>query len=846
MLSMSVIPNPDYYFEEDYYRSEEVSAAEWAGKGAALLQLSGAISSDAYKNIMQGYSPDADFSLCGHPEEEHRSGWDLTFSVPKPVSVMWAAADDTLKQQIHNAHNRAVDSAVSFIESHAAVTRRGYAGQERESVIGLVAAKFHHYTSRALDPQIHTHCLIANVAPRSDGTWGTIVSRDLYFWQKSAGTMYRSELAKQLKDIGFSIEKDGSAFSIGGVPSDICDLYAKRSSDIRDALKKMGGAESSSRLGDIAALSTRKGKTKIDREELNRRWKEEIQEFGFDGVVLRGAHVEFDSLDDNQFLAAFDLLEELTENKSTFRKQDVYQLAAEYSQWLGAGADFSQKLAESALAEDGCIYLCKDSNHNEILTTQNRLNAEWSLVNSAQMLAEMIGFDLDIGVVDKAVASKPFNLSEEQEEAVRNVCGAEGISILQGSAGSGKSVSMECVNNAYREAGYRVIGACIAKSAAKNLEKEAGIPSMTIAKLLQEYENGAQLFTNKSVLIIDEAGQVGVSQLETILGLAKLHKSKVILVGEDKQLDAIQHGGALRFLSDPKNIKTSRISSIIRQRESWAREAVAFFRDGIAEEALKQYEQRGFLNIASGAEDAKSQLISSWDKYRKETSSKDSLIIAQHWKDVFDLNERVRAIYRSEGAVSQDDHQVECWVSDRGVKQKMAVGERIRLTKNDYRLGLTNGDLATVVDIEQSRNGKLNFRIKLDSGREITLNSENYATEYGQLFFTQAYAMTVYSSQGLTVGGDVFVYYKSTMDRANTYVACSRHKDNCHIFANEKELKELADIQRQASRDQLLGALSESMSSERRPKLAIEYVVETGDLQKSVESEQLLDMEIFG
>jgi conjugative relaxase-like TrwC/TraI family protein len=258
---MNAINNLDYYCDlasEDYYLSDGEPAGIWAGLAAKQLQLSGQINSDNYRQIFRGFSPDGK-ALFDNPSQKHRAGWDLTFSAPKSLSVLWARSTPELRQQIQQGQLKAVQSALKFLEKHAAVTRRGHGGKIQEKVIGLVAALFEHSTSRAQDPQLHTHCLVANISPRFDGTWGTLESRQLFLWQKAAGSIYRATLSNYLRELGFGIEQlEGeSHFEVSGVPQSICQHFSKRAEAIEAALDNLSLDSSASKLGDAIKLTTR-------------------------------------------------------------------------------------------------------------------------------------------------------------------------------------------------------------------------------------------------------------------------------------------------------------------------------------------------------------------------------------------------------------------------------------------------------------------------------------------------------------------------------------------------------------------------------------------------------------
>lgn len=841
MLTVSKIGNIEYYSnlaKEDYYLDSGEPCGKWAGRGADLLGLSNLIDVSQYKNIMHGFTPDKKYSLCRNAGLKHRNGHDLTFSAPKSVSIAWARSDQNVKVKIEHIHEKGVLAALDFLEKHAATTRRNSAEKSREKVIGLVAALFEHSTSRAQDPQLHTHCLIANVAPRKDGSWGTLESRDFYLWQKAAGAIYRAELARELSYMGFTVERDSEAFKLKEIPDEICDHFSKRGEVIRKELKRRGNANSASKVGDIATLSTRKTKKEINRKKLYSKWFEEFDSLGFNQSNLvfglgndRDNHCSIvekrkrsqKSLDIKMINAL------LTERNSTFREQDVYKVAAELAQVTGCGAKKSQQLAKMFIDSDDVLSLGIDYKFNSIFTTSEIVDNERCMIASAMRLRRGNKFTIESLDVHAAIIRKEFSLSEEQTEAVEAVCGGQHFAILQGSAGAGKSASMDCVRMAYEGAGYKVIGACIAKSAANNLAKEANVETYTIAKLISDIEGNKSKLSDNTVLLIDEAGQLSSRHLSKLLSVAEINGSKVILVGEDKQLDAIEHAGSLKYLSQPSVLGATRIEIIRRQRSDWAKQSVADFRDGNALAALYEYKKRNLLHFSPDSKKTKEELINYWNHFRKSNSNKKSLILAQRWQDVTDLNAQVRKVLQLEGSIDEYEIEVKCSVSQRPMTHMMAKGERVRFTRNDYRYGHTNGDLGTIYSIESLPDGDVKFVVSKDDGNQVTFKSSDYSDDKNQVYLTQAYAQTVYASQGLTVDGDVFVYYTTGMDRAHTYVACSRHKDNCHIFSNERELSPLAES---FCQQDLLKILAKKMSSEVKKHMAIEYLRDESSLSK--------------
>lgn len=827
MLSIHEINNIDYYVDEDYYQTEDQPEGIWIGKGAIALGISSNFIGAEYHSIMNGLALDGKTPLCAIPGETHQPGWDLTFSAPKSVSIVWAAADQSLREKISEAQLVAVKRAVSFLEKHAAFTRRGQGGQLREPIDGLVVATFEHETSRELDPQLHTHALVANVAPRSDGTWGTIVSRDLYLWQKTAGTIYRAELAYQLNQLSFAVESEGAEFRLGCVPQDVNMYFSKRANAIKELLGQTSARSSASSIGDKIKLISRQNKQKTDRSELLERWQLELHDFGINAKFIE-AHRNHRLLVKPDFeLNSEGVLLALTEKTAVFRAQDLYQFIAERLQCLCISAIDIQNFAASVINDDELVPLGLDYRYSQLFTTKQMLRLESEVVELASDLFSSSEHKLSNKDVMNAIYIKEQNcgyvLSQEQRIALIETCCNGDLSIMQGSAGAGKSSAMDVLRRAYKSNGRVVIGAAIAKKAADNLQEETGIKSFTVAKLISDFDRGHNHFAKISVLVVDEAGQVGTRQLHQLLTIAIENNVKIVLVGEDKQLDAIEHGGCLRYLS--RILDCSRIETIKRQRENWAREAVMHIRDGKAYTALETFHKKGLLNFFNTAEDTKQAMVQAWNKFRLSNVNKSTLLLAQKWEDVNKLSAQVRKILQTEGSVSTDEIEIECIISEHQCTYKFAQGDRIKFCKNDYRLGISNGAFGIIKTIKHY-NGDIIFNIQIDDGSNVTISKKNYQNENGRLPIALGYALTVYASQGTTIDGDVFIYWTNGMDRANSYVAGSRHKDNCHWFFNNQDIDLMAK-----SEGKLNGSISErikiiakTMSFDRRKIMAIEHL----------------------
>ena len=274
----------EYYTGKGEQQTEAEADGEWAGRGAERLAPEGPVSKRDFEAMLNGHDPKTGARLT-QIGKSHAPGWDMTFSAPKSVSVMWALAPEADRKTIEAAHRNAVRAATTHLEDTHAFTRRGKGGAIREPVAGLTIARFHHHTSRDLDPQLHTHAFIFNSAPRRDGTWGSLVSRDLYKAQKEAGALYRAHLANELERGGHAVERFGTTFRLKAIPRDIERAFSKRRQAIEQAADTHGYRTPKGM--EQAALRTRQAKRPAQRAALFDAWKQEARTLGFDLAKAR-------------------------------------------------------------------------------------------------------------------------------------------------------------------------------------------------------------------------------------------------------------------------------------------------------------------------------------------------------------------------------------------------------------------------------------------------------------------------------------------------------------------------------------------------------------------------------
>ncbi len=345
---------------EDYYSDGGDSDGVWMGAGAAELKLTDGVDGAALRRVLEGADP-----ATGDPLGRHAAarvpGFDVSFSAPKSVSVLFGIGDERMRATIRCAHETAVRDAFAYLEREAAVARRGAAGAISVRGRGFVAAAFRHRISRAGDPQLHTHVLVANLVQADDGRWSALDGRRLYAHGKTAGYLYearlRAELTREL-GVAWTPVRNGIA-DVDGVPADVLRAFSRRRAQIEAALEERGA--SGPRAAQAAALDTRRRKEHdVDPATLVSAWRARAEELGFSSEQLEALlGREAPSLD-GELLAsvARELAGErgLTEHKSSFSRRDALQA---WASRLPAGAPVDiamlERIADHSAGVGGCV-----------------------------------------------------------------------------------------------------------------------------------------------------------------------------------------------------------------------------------------------------------------------------------------------------------------------------------------------------------------------------------------------------------------------------------------------------------------------------------------------------------
>ena len=781
--------------KDDYYHKGTEPAGIWYGAGAEALGLSGTVKRQAFLALCAGFNPEEQTEkfVQNAGRENRRAGWDLTFSAPKTVSALWATADEETRQRISAANYSAVLNALDFVQDHYGFTRVGNSGTEVEKSNKLFFSLFEHSTSRAQDPQLHIHAVMVNVAINERGETRTLQTKELFRSQLLVGALYRAELAYQLRqELGVDIERGAKGtFEVKGDYKGLVEEWSKRREEIEKAMKE--NEAKGAKRAEHFALKTREKKDAIDRDKLFVKWKEEAKARGFEYESV----VEQKGFRENQgkknLAGVFSgIVDELTKEKAYFTEKDLMRKAAEFAPLCDANMNDVVQVSARYLKRDA-IHL-RSNGEQKIYTTPEIDALEKQMLRQVKD-ANQRSFEPITKNPDYTISKE---LSEEQRLSLYHICETSGaLKAVSGMAGTGKTTLLSSANEIWKAQGFEVKGAALAAVAAKGLEDGAGIESKTVARLLLDIERAEQQgeaspINAKTVLVVDEAGMIGTRQMASLIQVVEKEKAKLVLIGDAKQLQPIEHGAPFKAIG--AIVGSSELKEIRRQKEDWAKDAVQNVAGGESEKALSAFAQKGMLSIKETRDEAISSLVSQWRSDQGDL--KEKLILSTTRQGAKALNELAQEQRKDAGELRGDAFSVNGY--------KFYAGDRILFTKNHKAMGLMNGQTGTVLTINH---GSGAIGVVMDSGeRKIVPTFAYDKVELG-------YATTTHKAQGKTVDRAYVLAGGSMQDKELSYVQVSRAREATRIFTsveeggrtieelaakmNQSRVKELAQEQRE-------------------------------------------------
>lgn len=832
MLSISNVSNAagasSYYEKADDYYSQDCSPSIWSGRAAKILNLTGEVKPEDFRALLDGRLPSGD--QIHRAANGRRGGTDLTFSAPKSVSMQAMIGSD---HRLFLAHESAVSRALEYAESLAAcrVSENRYTAKE---VTGnLAVAQFRHDLSRAADPQLHTHCVILNVTQRHDGEWRAIDNEPLYRHKMLLGAYYRSELAKEVKALGYGVRitNDDGRFELAHIASSQIEVFSTRSRMIVESLKSQGLTRQnvSAQKLQTVALQTREKKTDIDRAILKSEWDERGLKAGIELNQKKENQAErrlFFAEEANKAVAYS--IAHISEREAVLKDIDLTRFALEHG--IGKTDLDNIRTAIDQAVERGDLI-----RNENLFTTPAAQKMERDILDlekSARNKTHSIMNELD---VNKTLAATTLN--KGQQQAVKQSLTTQSrVTGIQGFAGTGKTTALRVTRALVESQNFKVIGLAPSASAARELSN-SGIKSQTLAAFLTKKYGGLD---KNTLIVLDEASMVSVRDMHALLKEADNAQSRVLLVGDIGQLSAVEAGKPFAQLQQA-GMETTKLDEIRRQQDSILKKAVELAANCEVYSSLHnldaqiieieyyklRHEQIAADYTALTPQNRSDTLIVSGTNNNRQSINdkvRESLGFANKG-EIFDLLTRkdltkTQALHTTSyqtGDIIKADKDYKSLGLGRGemaqvvegrpgivtLERKdgkkvewrptsqpnmsiynkrdgeLSKGDLIRFTENNYRSGIINGDRATIIDLD-----KYQITVEKTDGKRLRLDARK------PLHLDYGYCQTVHSSQGQTCNR-VLIEAEATSITNNEksyYVAISRARNEVKIYTDNRDL----------------------------------------------------------
>jgi conjugative relaxase-like TrwC/TraI family protein len=724
---------------------------------------------------------------AGRRVDARVASFDLSLSDPKSVSLLAAGSSPEVRAEVRAGRHAAIRQVLAWLEREAVGVRRGHNGTDRFRGQGVTAAAFDHRTSREGDPQWHTHVLVQNATLGPDGRWSALDSKRLYAHAMTADRIYhaalRAELVRRLDVRWRQIDPRTGAAEIDGLHDrELLRAFSKRRAQVLAQQREWG--HEGIRAGKAAALATRKAKDHTESEEsFYQRVARGLAEHGVGRAeleqVCRGGRAQARQLSAAERGRLLDELAGpagLTAQASTFARRDVLDALAKRLP-VGASAERTlaelEDLADEFLGSERAVPVTVDRGLEERrYATPELLALERGLVEQAERRTTE-GTAVVVGEHVRAALAARDGLDQDQQAMVRQITGdGAGISLVVGYAGSGKTYATGAAVDAFHRGGYQVICTAPTGAAARELERETKLPAPTLDSLLGQLDRRDERLDRHTVVVLDEAAMVGTRKLARLLDYGDRAGSKVVMIGDDRQLASIDTGGAFRAFR--LRLGATELRGNHRQQTALGQDVAALFRAGRQDEAFDRLVAHGKVIVCRTEAEANAAQVRDW--WQRFRDGQQAGMIAFSRAETTRLNLAARELMTEAGRLGPDALQVG--------EREFRVGDRVVCGRNARtRLGVVNGTPGQVTTLDPERR---TLTIRTDEGRTVALPAWYVAGRgYQRPWVDHGYAITGHKTQGLT--GDDFGVRPSTRADAHwAYVAASRHRFEVRLYLVEE------------------------------------------------------------
>jgi conjugative relaxase-like TrwC/TraI family protein len=823
----------------DYYCEGEKISGRWVGKGAVQMGLKDEIEAGnlSFESLRQNINPATGDKLT--PRSPTVKFFDFQCSGQKSVSLVAILMDD---RRLVAAHDAACAKAFGELEKFSCCRVRdgSLAWSEETRLTGnVVAAAFRHDASRALDPQLHTHFVVANCTwDESKKRWVALNEYEMVKAIRYAGKTYQNEMARHCLALGYDIElireqKRGvTGFEINGVSEDLRERFGKRRAEVEKGITEFtakygyepSAAEISAitkatRSAKLAEISTPEVR-QMQLDQLSRSEIHSLEKIKQDAIEKAAAKdLQLVSGQEGPYLRRS--VEHLFERKSV---QQGHEILAEALN-VGLGRVDLDELHKKMEDSPRLLVGLSDSSANPLLSAQFATPKGLAVEKWA------------VGMVDAGRETQPIlgrdgfeissALNTEQQAAVKTILfdNRDQVTAIRGVAGAGKTTALTELHRGLTDADNRVFYLAPTTAAVKVLKQEGFSNAVTVSRFLTSTWKHEDL--RGAVFIVDEAGLQSNRQGASVLKLVQKNNARVLLVGDTRQHVSVEAGDFLRVLEKYSRMRTVELTDIQRQKVFAYREAVKTMSQGMARQGLEELDSLGwvkesgpdylkaaatdYLNLSADPKKTVILVVPTWEENYRLTDSIREGLKAQgklgtgHQKEVLEPLQWTTA-QRRDAASYQPGMKVKfnlaydsfrqgetlevCSVSDGNVTARNRLGREKVLpvqrpdvfeTFRPRQIEVAAGDKLLVRE-NQERAGLINGEVLTVSGFE---KDGGVATLEGKIIpakcraLAHGYALTSYKAQGRTA--DHVIVAAGQMDSKTCYVACSRGRESCMV-----------------------------------------------------------------
>ncbi len=793
----------EYYVQAlpSYYLDAGEPKGHWHGRGAAELGLDGEVIDGEFLKLMAGNHPRmrGDIPLGRRYGEDSVRGFDITASAPKSVSTMFAIGDDITRREVLEAHDTAVATMLEWVESHAH-TRYRIGGQVAVvDAEGIVAATFRQHTSRSLDPQLHTHVVIANRVCSDDGRWLALDARALKLDQRTLSSVYhltlRSELTTRL-GVDWQPVVNGIA-EIENIPDVVLEEFSTRTAGVQrridekidrfiDNLERDPTPRERWRLEREAVVDSRPPKTHdIDSASLHDGWKRQVENLGLESEQIVDQAVEWVApkpIDADTYRAGCaEAITVLSENQSTWRPAELTrEIAAALPTDTGVDAAEMVGLLDAMTThtiEQHCVDISRPASGGARLRRDGRPVTE-SAIDRALTTPEILAQEQRLlAWAERRMAHDPteapettqrsqVELTGPQAETAASIAGDADVVLVVGPAGTGKTTALTPAVAHLQAGGRAVFGVAPSAAAADVLSTETGVVADTMDKLLYEHSlkrppDHCYNLPAGATVIVDEAGMASTNKLDQLCALADDRGWRVAMVGDPMQFSAVGRGGMFEHLIDTHG--AIELDQVHRFSNNWERHASLRLRRGDPT-ITETYDLQGRLHGGTTTR-MEQQALDAWHTAR--ANGETVLLVAPGNDTVIRLNQHAQQRRITAGEIDPNSRSVNAGDYRLLVGDEIVTRRNHRLLHTNQGLPIRNRDQWTVNTVH--RNGALtvygqNGTVKLPT---------DYVAEHVQL----GYAQTSHAVQGRTVDRSILLLDGPT-DSRGIYVPMTRGRDH--------------------------------------------------------------------